>query len=319
MTEFLQLYVIKTLIPIAFIGIGILLGRNVQRLDDRSFSAVCLFAVAPFWFFRHSLSQLPFSHEFIFVLFFVVFHTGALFLIAYKIFQYLDVSPRILHLFLMNTIIASTMALRYIQTFLSDPGKAAQTVNTIIFYYMFVLATLCVYLCDDERKSHEGISKIFKTPLIYALLGGLILAICKVEIPYRLTEAIDPLYNGANALALLLVGILIGKYVFIVQIADYVVLLPGLIAVLFFRLILSPALAILIAPLVTQDNVEMQRALIMSSGAPTGLWAAVLVSYYGKQNEKRFVALCVVLSTLLHFIALPILNLLVNAWFPVAP
>lgn len=318
MTDFFELHVLKTLFPIAFVAIGIILGRNVQRLDDRSFSAVCLFAIAPFWFFRHSLSQLPFTNEFIFILFFVVFHTGALFLIAYKVFQYLDVSPRIHRLFLMNTVIVSTVALRQIQNLLGDPGTATQTINTIIFYHMLVFATLCIYLCEDERSSNEGIGRLLKTPLIYALAGGLILAIFKIEIPFKLMESIDPLYNVANILALLVVGILIGKYVFLVQISEYGVLLPGLIAVIFFRLVLSPALAILIAPLVTLENVDMQRALILASGAPAGLWAGVLVSYFGKQNEKRFVALCIVLSSLLHLLALPILKILVNRWFPIS-
>ncbi len=309
-------YVLKTLIPIAYMLAGILLGRVIQRLDDRSIAAVCLFVFAPALLFRHALGQIPFTHDFIFILFFVVFHTSALFLIAYKVFQFLDVSSRIHRLFLMNTIIISELALRQIQPLLGEPSQAAQIVNMIVFYYMLVFATLGLYLVEDERGTQEGIGSILKLPLIYALAAGLILAISKVEMPYLFLEAIDPLYKVALPLALVLAGILFGKYVFFVQIHEYRVLLPGLIAVVLFRMVLSPALAMLIAPLVTMENVELQRALILSSGAPTGLLALLIVSYYGRQNEKRFVVLCVLLTTIIHFGTLPLLYFLVNHWFP---
>ncbi|MGC9328800.1 MAG: hypothetical protein ACP5I1_14285, partial [Candidatus Hinthialibacter sp.] len=146
MTGLFEFYVIKTLIPAAFLLVGILLGRNVDRLDDRSFSAVCLLAIAPFWFFRHSLSQIPYSYDFIFILFFMFFHTAALFLIAYKFYQILELSPRIHRLFLLNTVTVNILALRQIQPLLGDPTQASQTVNMIIFYYMLIFAVFGAYL-----------------------------------------------------------------------------------------------------------------------------------------------------------------------------
>ncbi|MBN2325818.1 MAG: hypothetical protein JXR73_01600 [Candidatus Omnitrophica bacterium] len=316
MTGLFEYYVIKTLIPVAFLVIGVVLGRNVQRLDDRSYSAVCLLAIAPFWFFRHSLSQIPFTYDFIFILFFILFHTAALFLIAYKFFHILELSPRIHRLFLLNTVAVNILALRQIQPLLGDPAQASQTVNTIIFYYMVIFAVFGAYLIVDERSHYRGLGNILKTPLLYALAAGLTLAVAKIEVPYKALEAIDPLYNIAIPLALIAAGILVGKYVFFVQFQEYGVLIPGLITVLSFRLILSPLLALLIAPLVLMDNIELQRAMILTSGAPTSLLACVLVSYNGKQNEKRFVVLCFLFSALIHFLTLPLLHFLLNSWIP---
>ncbi len=292
------------------------MGRMLERLDDRSISAACLFAFAPAMLFRHASSQIAFSYEFVFILFFILFHTTAIFLIAYKAFQFLDVSPRIHRLFLLTTVIISIFGLRRIQPLLGGP-EAVQTVNMIIFYHMLVVAVLGFYLSRDDRKDSGGISMVLCSPFIYALGAGLIFAVSKIEMPYLVLESIDSLHNVTIPLSLLLLGVVLGKYVFLVEMVDYAVLIPGLAIVIFFRMILSPALAMLLAPRVIMENVELQRALIYSSGVPTGLFAVALVCFYGKQNEKRFVALCVVLSTVVHYVTLPILTFLINRWFPV--
>jgi predicted permease len=65
------------------------------------------------------------------------------------------------------------------------------------------------------------------------------------------------------------------------------------------------------------EDPAMQRTVILSSGAPTGTLAAVLICFYGRINEKRFTALCIVVTSLLSYGTIPVLLLVLNTILPI--
>ncbi|NPU96088.1 MAG: hypothetical protein HPY51_02585 [Candidatus Omnitrophica bacterium] len=317
MDNFITVVISKLLLPLTIFLIGLVLGRKTDRLDDRSISAAGLFVFVPFYFFRLSMSQNPAAHEFVFILFFIFFHTLILFGAAYKAFQLLEANPRTRRLMLTNTLIVSIFGMRFIQPLLGDPAAALQTVNIQIFYHALILATLGIFLLSHEVWAQDRLLAIFKTPLIYVLGLGFLVSLFHPVVPYPVLEVIDSMHGVVYPLCLLIAGILFGKQVFFSEMGEYLALLPALGLCVFFRLIFSPVLAMAIVPLMNMDNVTLERSLVLGSGMPTGLLAALLVSYYGKSHEKRFTILCIVGSTLLHFLTLPLLENLTDSWFPV--
>ncbi len=297
--------------------IGMVLGRKIDRLDDRSISAVGLFAFVPFYFFRLTMSQNPTANEFGLILFFIFFHTLLLFGAAYKVYQLLEVNPRTRRLMMINTLLISIFGMRFIQPLLGDPAEALQTVNIQIFYHALILSTLGIFQMSNEVWAQDRFWAILKTPLIYVLGLGLAVALFRPTVPYPVLEVMDAMHAVVYPLCLLAGGILFGRHVYFSEIGEYLFMLPGLAACAFFRLIFSPLLAMAIVPLMNMDNITLERSLILGSGMPAGLLAGLLVSYYGKPHEKRFTIFCIVTTTLLHFLTLPLLEALMNRWFPI--
>ncbi len=307
---------LKMIFPIAVIAIGLILVRCIERFDERSVAAVCLFIFIPALIFRQALGQSPETSQFSFVFFFVLFHTAILYLLAGKFLQYLELSPHIQCLYLINILIVGNAGLRQIPSWTGNPVEAAQSANTLFFYQLAILALLGIYLSGGYSRLSKNVSLILKTPLLYALLAGLILATAKTELPYNILGSIDFFHNAAVPLTLLLLGVIFGKYFYFTQLSEYSVLIPGLAACLAFRLVVSPVLAMAVTLLMGMDNVTLQRVLIVESGAPTGIFAAVLISFYGKQNETRFTVICILLTLLFSYLTHPIIHILLNRCFP---
>lgn len=306
----------QTLLPVIIAVIGVFIGRMIPRIDDRSISAVCLFAFVPALLLLQALSQNPFEHEFVFTMFFFFFHTGALFLLAHRAFLFIDPSPRIRHLFLINTMISNMLAYNWILPQLGEKILGLQIVKMLMFYDLVVLSTLGLYLSSGSPSIRVNLFHVFQSPFVYILFIGLWIAALPYDVPYQVLTIIDALDPTSVDLALIVIGVIFGKYIFLIEFNHYRVLLPGLLACLLFRLIVSPAIAMILVYLMKFGNTSLERALILGSGAPTGIFAVVLVSYYGKLNEKRFSVLCLLITSAAFFATFPILKILVNKWFP---
>jgi malate permease and related proteins len=221
-------------------------------------------------------------------------------------------------LFLLSTLTVSIMSLMKMQPGLGEPSEALQTVTILSFFHLAFLSFVGVFLAAGNDKISDNVPDIFKTPLPYIMAVGLLFSMTGVALPYDVLDFIDTFHNIVFPIALLTLGLMVGKYIYFFQFAEYSVLLPPLILCTFFKLIFSPALAMLIITLMGIDDVALQRALIITSGAPTGIFAAIIVSVYGRPNERRFVVLCILVTVLLSFLTLPVLHFFVDKFFPVA-
>ena len=307
--------------PLAILVIGFILTRSLTQIEDRSLAAVCLYILVPALLFRLGLGQKLILNKFTLILFFDIFHYTILFFVSYYAFNYFDVPARTKRIFLLSTITASIVVIQKIQPLLGEPVETALTVNMILFFHLSFLALLGIFLGAGNERSSENVPQIFKTPLFYLMVLGLVLASVKIAVPqavsYEIMSFIDTFNKFALPLALIIVGIMIGKYVLFLQIQEYAVLFLPLIICCFLRLVFSPLLAMFITKLMGFSEVDLQRSLIITSGTPTGELAAVIVSVYGRSNEKRFVILCVIFTLLLSFFTLPTLCSIVNWLYPI--
>ncbi len=300
----------------AVVFIGFLVGRYTQKIEEHSLAIVCLMVFVPAFLFRQTLAQNLTANVFTMVLFFLVFHTGFLVLISRGIFAIFHIPKSIGKMYLINILIVNLLGLRHLQPQLGPPDQSVEVINVFIFFHLVILSTLGIFLASQKERLSESFLHILKTPLIYVLFLGLLFAGMNYTPRFEVLESVDKLLNALFPVALLIIGIVWGKHIYLVQIQEYLVFLPGLILCLIISMIISPLAAIAITYLMGLDNITIQRAFILSSGMPTGILAAVLVSYHRKSNERCFTVLCIFFTTLLSFILLPLLQTYVNWMYP---
>jgi predicted permease len=306
----------KIVYQLVIIALGFYLARTVNRLDDRSLSAVCLFIFLSFTLFLQALGQNLRDAQFTFLFFFYVFHTAILYFPISGILKAIGFSTQTRHLFLLCMILSGQSYLRYLTPQIGAPAEALQTVNLLIFYQLALAAIFGIYLCLRKEKILLNFIELLKIPLLYAAAAGLLLAGFSDSLTYDFLNAINSLHNVSDPLILLIFGVIIGKYIFFFETKEYTGMFPGVFLCVFFKLIISPALALLIVELMGIDQLDLQRGLILSAGVPTGVIAAVLVSFYGQPQDRRFVVLCVLFTVLLSFATMPGLLWIVNRLFP---
>jgi len=305
-------------LPVILAVLGFALARRVERFDARSIAVLGFYIFTPFMLFRQGFSQSVQEHQFMMLFFFTLFHTGAMYFLVSQILYLFNTSQRLRHLYLLNVLVVSLFTLRSIQPFLGEPAQAVQTIQILIFFHMVILAVLGIYLSMDTEAALGGFLEILRTPLIYTLIAGLIFSGFKVELPFEILNAVDSLMNTGMHLAVVLVGLVIGKYIFFLQYKEYAVLLPAIIFCVVIRLLVSPALAWGLTVLMNFDDAALQRSVILASGAPTGALAVLVICVYGKVNERRFTALAVFASSVLSYLSLPLLHFILNTLLPVS-
>lgn len=295
---------------------GFALGRSFFKLEDRSLAIVCLCVFAPAFIFRQALGQKITEHLFTLNLFFLLFHTGILILLSAGIFKLLNIPKNISRLYLLNVTLTSIIAIRRFQPMLEPPPDAFEIINSLIFYH-FTISILLGYLFGSNRERLlERTFDLFKSPAIYALFIGILLAGFGYPLKYEILDGVDSLLHAFIPVALIVIGVIWGKHIYLLQAKDYTVLLPGLVICIVLRLIISPAIAIIITKLMAIDQPVLLRAYILSSAAPTGIFAALIVSFFGRSNEKRFTAFCIILTAIGSFMTIPLLVMLLNQIYP---
>ncbi len=317
MTFFSTIFIQKLLYQVIVVILGIILARNVNRIEDRSLSAACLFVFLFFTLFLQALGQNPREAQFSFTFFFYIFHTAALYFLVSGLLRSIGFQTQARHLFLICIILGGQINLKYISPLLGAPAEAVQTINTLIFYQLLLIASLGIYLCAKQDKFLLNVIQLAKTPLIYAAILGLLLVKFSDSLTYNFLEAVDSLRDVTDPLALLIFGVIIGRYIYFFEVKEYTGMIPGIFLCVIFKLLISPALATLIVILMGIDQPILQRGLILSAGAPTGIFAAILVSYYGTSQDKRFALVCVLFTSILSLLTIPGLLWILNRWFPI--
>ncbi|MEW6238311.1 MAG: AEC family transporter [Candidatus Omnitrophota bacterium] len=298
--------------------IGYVIGRIFFKIEDRSLSIACLFVFAPAFLFRQALGQHLSAHLFTLIFFYLFFHTGIMLLAARGLFRLLNIPRAMGHLYLVNILIVSILGLRWFQTVLGAPDQAVETINTFIFFHLALCATLGVYMGSGNDRFIDSAFEMLKTPLVYAIGLGLPLAAIGIPLHFDILDGVDSLLNAMLPVGLLVVGIIWGRYIFFGQAKEYAAFLPGIVLCVIMKMIVSPAAALLISKIMGIHDATIQRAFILSSAAPTGVFAALLVSFYGKANEKRFTVFCIVLTTAVAFITIPLLRILLDRLYPLS-
>ncbi len=138
--------------------------------------------------------------------------------------------------------------------------------------------SLGVYIATvGQRPPLEALKGLLKVPVIYAIPLGLAVRASGWDIPLSLWRPAQLMADAAVPTMLLLLGILIANY----RLPEK---LGTLSAAAGLRLLLSPLLALALAPLIGLDGVA-RGAAIVESAMPTAVFTTVLALEFGVEPE----------------------------------
>lgn len=307
--------------------VGMVLAWAVPRLDDRSVATVVLFVFAPVMVVRYGMSQLippavdatqaTDTYQFMFIFFFLLFHTGVMLALSTQFFSLLNISKSTRHLYVLHCLVISEYGLRSLQPMWGDPTAASLAVSALIFLHLAIAYLPGLYFGIDKEGFAGKIVGVAKTPLPYAFAAGILLALIPLEAPWLVLDQFSLITGITIPAALIVAGIVWGRYINLVEWNEYVFMLPMLGWCVFFQLILSPAVAMAIVPFMQIDAIHLQHTLILACGAPVGVHALLITAFYRTANERRFSVLCLVVSAFFSLLTLPLLKYILLLVFPV--
>ena len=145
-----------------------------------------------------------------------------------------------------------------------------------------------------------GAKLILKLPLIWAILSGLSLKLATIyfpgfSFPFNLDLGIQKLGQAAIPIALILLGMQLAQTKFTVGKQELLAVLN--------RLLIAPLIALTVGKLINLGDLELQ-VLVLQSAMPTAVNSLILVSEFG--GDRDFTARCIITSTLLSFISIPL-------------
>lgn len=179
--------------------------------------------------------------------------------------------------------------------------------NAAIVYYVvsaLVGNVLGVFYASRGSVSvREAILNIFKVPIAYAAILGLLFNIYNIQIPLILERSVlDIAADGSIPAMLALLGVQLSRTQFQGQ-------LRPIMAAVALRLVFAPFIALGLALLVSLQGISFNVAIIQSS-MPTAVLASALATQFN--SDAEYVSAVTLVSTLLSVITLSVLIFLLG-------
>lgn len=203
-----------------------------------------------------------------------------------KVLQYCTIVP--MSGFLGNPIaeaIYNELGVMYTSIFLIPMRVVMWSVGTTYF------------VADEKIDRKKVLKNVLTHPCLAAVYLGIFFMITQLPLPDFLVNTVRYIGNCNSAISMFIVGTIL---------AD--VKLPTIVnpdTVLFgiFRLLILPAFAFGLGTVLGLDKVSLGISVLMT-GMPAGATAAIFAARYG--SDALFATRCVVMSTLLSMITLPV-------------
>jgi predicted permease len=159
------------------------------------------------------------------------------------------------------------------------------------------------YFVAGSTDKKKVIKNVLTHPCLVAVYVGLILMITQFQLPEMLVSAIRSVGGCNSALTMFIIGTILAD----VKVTTIVT--PTTLAFSVFRLGILPAIAFGVSLLFGLDNVATGIAVLMT-GMPAGATAAIFAARY--DSDAPFATRCVVLTTLISMLTLPVWCLVVG-------
>lgn len=174
----------------------------------------------------------------------------------------------------------------------------------IIYGSMFVLVFQCI-LWTAGVIIFTGHSKkwylVFLQPGMVGILIGLVLFIAKIKLPVFLYNSFNMVGSMTPPLAMLIIGAFLSEVDIIHSLKDF-----KTYAVAFFRLIVAPAIILLILTLLgfSPDNGIFFTCTILLAGMPVATTAVLFATNF--DSDAKYASSIVAISTVLSAITIPV-------------
>ncbi|MEA5536499.1 AEC family transporter [Crocosphaera sp. XPORK-15E] len=284
---------LPAIIPVAFIiFIGFIAGKTL-KLQQQTLSQLTVYILAPA-LVADSLYTTTMSAESAAKLLLGVFIIASvLYLLVLGVSYWFNLSSLIRKSLIATTLHPNNgnMGLSLVD-FALGSGGLDRAIIYMIGSSILLFGITPAILAGTSLKHSLGV--VFKLPLIWAMIAGLILRVLQIKLPFNLGEGLHLLGVAAIPIALLILGMQLADTRFKVRKFEF--------ASLNLRLIIAPIIALLIGKLINLDSLDLQ-VLILQSAMPTAVNTLVLVTEFG--GDPPLVARTIVVTTLLSFLTLP--------------
>ncbi|MBQ7578149.1 MAG: AEC family transporter [Synergistaceae bacterium] len=177
-----------------------------------------------------------------------------------------------------------------------------------IFYTSFYLLparvliwTVGLSLFVEGANFREKLKILLKTPSLDVVFIGLILMFFHVRLPGVLSNAINNIGSMTGPLSMMIIGAALGES----NLRD--ALDVDAFKLTFVRLVVQPLMFMIILRLLGVQNILWQVTVVLTA-MPAAANTEIIAEMYGKDYE--FAARCVVVSTVISLVSVPILTLL---------
>ena len=159
-----------------------------------------------------------------------------------------------------------------------------------------ILNSLGVYVASGEKDIKQGLVVMFKTPLMYAAVLGLVLNLAHVPVPDVVIGAVELVGRAGVPLMLLILGVSIGRF----RLRQ----IPLTVAASVLRVWGGFCFGLLAVWLL--GLVDLNRAVVLFEATmPGAVFASVLTAKY--RNEEELVSSVVLVTTVMAIAVIPAL------------
>lgn len=159
------------------------------------------------------------------------------------------------------------------------------------------------FVADAAIDRRKVLKNILTHPCLVAVYLGLFCMVTQIPLPEIVTETARYIGSCNSAVSMFIIGTILADVKLSSIVNRDTVLFSG------FRLIILPAIAFVIGIILKLDTVSLGISVLMS-GMPAGATAAIFAARY--ESDAPFATRCVVMSTLLSMITLPLWCLFVG-------
>ncbi|GGA91290.1 AEC family transporter [Ornithinibacillus halotolerans] len=299
MDIFFQILV-NVIIPVFFlIGVGAILHR-IFNFDINTLSKLNMYLFLPTLCFVNIYENKIEGDTLLYIFIFLVLQSGVLMILSAWISKIAKFDSGTTSVFKNSVVLINSgnFGIPVSQLVFSHNPLGASIQITVMIFQNLLTYTYGLFnsISADSNNRLKAIVEFLKNPVIYAFILGLGLHALNVKIPGFIWVPINNISDAFLAVALITLGV---QSAFI-KINRFP--LP-LILSLFGRLILAPAIALLIIFVLNLEGTTAQ-ALFIASSFPTSRNSALLALEY--KNSPEYAAQTVLMSTIFSMITVSI-------------
>ena len=142
------------------------------------------------------------------------------------------------------------------------------------------------------------------SPSVLATLAALVFFLFSLPVPGAVSRLMSACAGVTMPLSMIVIGVTMGSENLAAALRD-----RRVYAIALFRLVLAPLVTFLLLRLLT-DNALLLKSCVVIAGCPTGIVVPILSLQYG--HDASLPSNCVIVTTLLSLVTLPILLLLLG-------
>jgi predicted permease len=290
------------ILPIfALIGIGMLVDRKFH-LDLPTLSKLNFYVFVPALAFVKLLQSDVTPAMLGQVGLFSLLHGAVLFALAWAVYSYPALRPQ-------RTIISLASIFSNVGNYgiplilLAFGDKQVGIITIIVVVQNLLSFTFGIWMLERRTQTPLKVLRgMAGVPVVYAVLAAVVLLLCHVQVPEPIMKPLSFLADGLIPVALLMLGAQLSR----TRLSQG---LPNLMAISSLRLLISPALAVVLLPLFP-FTAPVTAVLIIASAFPVAVNVYILAAQY--QQDEAMVSQAIFWTTLLSAATMSILLVMVR-------